>query len=106
MHPDSTRPQTRIEHDAPTTNLSHDEWRAFVDARLAQGGEEMASIRADLKTNTEATQRIDTATAEIVSFFESVKGAFKVLDWIGRLARPQGFIDAAATAGCLSRLLQ
>ena len=57
-------------------------------ARLATGDETMASLRADLAENTSATIRTESNTAEIVEFFGAMKGAFKVLNWIGALAKP------------------
>lgn len=59
-----------------------------IRARLATGDETMASLRADLAENTSATIRTESNTAEIVEFFTAMKGAFKVLNWIGALAKP------------------
>lgn len=59
-----------------------------IRARLAIGDETMASLRADLAENTSATIRTESNTAEIVEFFMAMKGAFKVLNWIGALAKP------------------
>ncbi|WP_019578223.1 hypothetical protein [Curvibacter lanceolatus] len=59
-----------------------------IRVRLATGDETMASLRADLAENTSATIRTESNTAEIVEFFGAMKGAFKVLNWIGALAKP------------------
>jgi len=59
-----------------------------IRERLATGDETMASLRADLAENTSATIRTESNTAEIVEFFMAMKGAFKVLNWIGALAKP------------------
>src|SRR5450830_276727 len=59
-----------------------------IRERLATGDETMASLRADLAENTSATIRTESNTAEIVEFFGAMKGAFKVLNWIGALAKP------------------
>jgi len=58
----------------------------------------MQQIKDNLKENTDATKRIDASTKEIVEFFESMKGAFKVLNWIGKLARPIGAIVLLGTS--------
>ena len=59
-----------------------------IRQRLATGDDTMASLRADLAENTGATKRTESNTAEIVEFFGAMKGAFKVLNWIGALAKP------------------
>ena len=41
-----------------------------------------------LSENTEATNRIDESTKEVVLAFNSAKGAFRVLEFIGMLAKP------------------
>lgn len=68
------------------------------DARLQEGDTAIQHIKRDLAENTEATKRIDLATSDIVEFFESMKGAFKVLNWIGKLARPIGAIIGLCVA--------
>lgn len=67
-------------------------------ARLADGDEAIQQIKADLATNTAATTRIEADTRDIVLFFESMKGAFRVLNWIGKLASPMGKIIGFFTA--------
>ena len=66
--------------------------------RLDLGDKRMTRIEDDLAKNTELTRQLAENTAEIVAFFAAVKGAFKVLDWIGRLAKPVGAI-ATMVAG-------
>jgi hypothetical protein len=50
------------------------------------------SIESNLAVNTEATARIDANTSELVSAFASLKGAFKVLEMIGKLAKPLSYL--------------
>lgn len=66
--------------------------------RLQDGDLTIQQMRQDLSENTEATKRIDSATSDIVEFFESMRSAFKVLNWIGKLARPIGAIVALGVA--------
>lgn len=68
------------------------------EERLNRDAETMAKMQADLATNTEATVSIKSDTSEIVDFFGSMKGAFKVLNWIGNLARPIGAVIGMAAA--------
>lgn len=53
---------------------------------------EQAEYRRLLKENTDDTKAIKADTAELVEAFHSFKGAMKVLEWIGRAAKPLGYI--------------
>ncbi len=54
-----------------------------------------------LKEVREDIRQIRADTSGIVDFFDSATGAFKVLNWIGKAAKPLGYIAAtiAAVAG-------
>lgn len=71
---------------------------AALKERLDQGDERFARVEKELAENTAATQRIEASTAEMVEFFSAMKGAFKVLNWVGAAAKPIGAIVAAFTA--------
>ena len=53
---------------------------------------EQAESRRLLKENTDATNAIKADTAELLEAFRSFKGAMKVLEWIGKAAKPMGYI--------------
>ena len=53
---------------------------------------EQAEFRNLLKENTDATNSIKADTAELLEAFRSFKGAMKVLEWIGKAAKPVGYI--------------
>ena len=53
---------------------------------------EQAESRRLLKENTDATNAIKADTAELLEAFRSFKGAMKVLEWIGKAAKPIGYI--------------
>ena len=53
---------------------------------------EQAEYRRLLKENTDDTKAITAATAELLEAFRSFKGAMKVLEWIGKAAKPLGYI--------------
>ena len=62
---------------------------------------EQAEYRRLLKENTDDTKAIKADTAELLEAFHSFKGAMKVLEWIGKAAKPLGYIVgvcASATA--------
>lgn len=76
----------------------HMQWQADVDRRLDDGAETMKGLRTDLAVNTETTNRIESDTRELVALLNSFKGAFRVLEMIGKTARPVGYIAAAIAA--------
>ncbi len=51
-----------------------------------------AAARALLKENTEAINAIKSDTADMLATFESWRGAMRVLEAIGRLAKPVSYI--------------
>ena len=53
---------------------------------------EQSESRRLLKENTDATNSIKADTAELLEAFRSFKGAMKVLEWIGKAAKPIGYI--------------
>ena len=53
---------------------------------------EQASAKVLLAENTETIKEIKTDTADMLEVFESWKGAMKVMEMIGRLAKPLGYI--------------
>lgn len=78
--------------------MADGDWREVVAMKFSQNAEEMRAMRGDLKTNTEATERIETSIAGILEAFNSLKGAFKVFEFIGRAAKPLAAIAAACVA--------
>jgi ABC-type phosphate transport system auxiliary subunit len=59
---------------------------------------EQAQFRLMLKENTDATVGIKADTAELLEVFQSFKGAMKVLEWIGKAAKPLGWVIAMCAA--------
>ena len=53
---------------------------------------EQAEHRRLLKENTDETKAIKADTAELLEAFRSFKGAMKVLEWIGKAAKPLGYV--------------
>jgi hypothetical protein len=69
-----------------------------VNKRLDDGDARMGRIEEGLADNTAATNRIEANTSDLIEAFANLKGAFKVLNWIGKFARPVGYIAAAVAA--------
>jgi hypothetical protein len=57
-----------------------------------------AEIYARLLTVEQKVDRIDHNTQGVVKAFEAASGAFVVLDWLGKLAKPILFIGGCITA--------
>lgn len=77
------------------------EWCALVNNRLEQ-------LEADLKLNTEATKKVAENTSDVVAAFKAAAGAFKVLELLGKIAKPLLWIVAGYAAwktGGLTALL-
>lgn len=51
-----------------------------------------------IRENTKVIGDIHTNTAEIIDAFTSGKNAFKVLNWLGALAKPIGYIVVLASS--------
>ena len=76
-----------------------------VRGSLRSGDERMTRIegnadtlRAELASNTQATKEVADNTRELVELFQSFKGAIKVLNWLGKLAKPMAYIVGLFTA--------
>lgn len=69
-----------------------------IEGDVATLRAQLDALRQDLAGNTRATEQVAVNTRELVDLFESFKGAIKVLNWLGKLARPVGYIAAACTA--------
>lgn len=75
------------------------------DARMNNLADEITAVKLEqaefrhlLKENTDATNSIKADTAELLEAFRSFKGAMKVLEWIGKAAKPLGYIVGACAS--------
>ena len=66
--------------------------------RLNKGGERMDKMDAEIQRNTKLTESIDGNTKDLINLFNSWAGAFRVLEQIGRLAKPVGYCAMAVGA--------
>ena len=53
---------------------------------------EQASAKVLLAENTETIKEIKTDTADMLEVFDSWKGAMRVMEMLGKLAKPLGYI--------------
>lgn len=59
---------------------------------------EQCLINEKLKASTKAIDNVQANTKEMLVVFESWKGAMKVLEWIGKIAKPLIYIVGLSTA--------
>lgn len=59
---------------------------------------ELEEVKLALAENTTMTKNIAENTKDLVEFFTAFQGAFKALDYLGKLAKPLGYIVAVGTA--------
>lgn len=73
----------------------------IVESGLGELRERVGHLENGLAENTAATKRIETDTSEMVEMFRSWQGAMRVLEGIGKLAKPVSYIAAvgASVAG-------
>ena len=62
--------------------------RQQINERFDKGSERMAAIERDLKAVAQELQELKQQLAEMLEFFTAMKGAFKVLNWVGKVAKP------------------
>jgi hypothetical protein len=55
-------------------------------------------VEQDLKNNTAATSRVEQNTSDLVAAWSAAKGAFKVLEIIGRIGKPLLMISGLLAA--------
>jgi hypothetical protein len=59
-----------------------------LENRVGAVEDTLLQMKADLEANTATTKRIESNTEDLVIAFEALKGAFKVLEMIGKVGRP------------------
>lgn len=55
-------------------------------------------LECEVKEIKETLKRVESSTNGLVEVLDAAQGAFKVLNWIGKLARPLGYIAMAVGA--------
>ena len=81
-------------YSGPERRQDYSHWRETVDQRLDDGADTMKGLRADIAENTATTKQVQMDTSELVVLLKSFKGAFSVLEMLGKLAKPLGYIVA------------
>ncbi len=71
---------------------------AQIAQRLVEGDERMDKIENSVAATRDDQHEMRQQMAEILEFFQAMKGAFKVLNWVGALARPVATIIGLGVA--------
>jgi hypothetical protein len=89
--------------DAKVTQLLHDasdksdETSASLDKRMLKMENRVSALEVSVSHNTTLTTQISNDTREILDLFLSVKGGFRVMGWLGALAKwSAGFVTIFA----------
>lgn len=78
--------------------VQFDEVTTRIDARLTEGTVRMDNQDKAIAANTTLTQSIKDDVSSVVEIFNAMKGLMKVLDVLGKFAKPIGYIVGAASA--------
>ncbi|MBX9936066.1 MAG: hypothetical protein K2Y10_05690 [Burkholderiaceae bacterium] len=71
---------------------------AAIAKRLVEGDERMDKIENSVAATREDQHEMRQQMGEMLEFFTAMKGAFKVLNWIGAFARPVAAIVGLGVA--------
>ncbi len=71
---------------------------AAIAKRLVEGDARMDNIESDIAATRKEQQEMHLQMADVLEFFQAMKGAFKVLNWIGAFARPMAAIVGLGVA--------
>lgn len=82
--------------------LTETAWRDFVIERLAEGQQRMEELQGQVSENTKLTKHVADTTDGVVAAFKAMTGGLKVLETIGKLAKPMLFVVGIATAAALA----
>lgn len=70
----------------------------IVETGIGELRTRVGNLERGLATNTAATARVEANTQEIVDLFHSWKGAMRVLEVIGKAAKPLAAIASLSAA--------
>lgn len=63
------------------------------EERLSKLESDMMGLHEDVKANTALTLEVKNSVAELVETFNSLKGFWKVIEFIGKAAKPVAWIS-------------
>lgn len=79
-------------NELPATSLQQ------INQRFGQGSERMVAIERALAAERRELQELKGQLADLLDFFNAMRGAFKVLNWVGKVAKPVAAIVSLGAA--------
>ena len=79
-------------NELPATSLQQ------INQRFGQGSERMAAIERALAAERRELQELKGQLSDLLDFFNAMRGAFKVLNWVGKVAKPVAAIISLGAA--------
>ena len=69
------------------------------EQRLDKLESDMMGLHEDVKANTALTLEVKTSVAELIETFNSLKGFWKVLEFVGKAAKPLAWTAGLGALG-------
>ena len=69
-----------------------------INQKFDNGSARMAGIERELTATRKELHELKQQLQDLLDFFEAMRGAFKVLNWLGKLAKPTAAIVALCVA--------
>jgi len=69
-----------------------------INRRFGEGSERMAGIERALAAERRELQELKGQLSDLLEFFNAMRGAFKVLNWVGKVAKPVAAIVSLGAA--------
>ncbi len=79
-------------NELPATTLQQ------VNQKFDNGSARMAGIERELTATRKELHELKQQLQDLLEFFEAMRGAFKVLNWLGKLAKPTAAIVGLGAA--------
>lgn len=69
-----------------------------INQKFDNGSARMAGIERELTATRKELHELKQQLQDLLDFFEAMRGAFKVLNWLGKLAKPTAAIVGLGAA--------
>ena len=79
-------------NELPATTLQQ------INQKFDNGSARMAGIERELTATRKELHELKQQLQDLLDFFEAMRGAFKVLNWLGKLAKPTAAIVGVGAA--------
>ena len=76
-----------------------------INDKFDKGAARMAGIERELTATRQELHELKLQLADLLDFFEAMRSAFKVLNWLGKLAKPMAAIvglGATCVTACVA----